>query len=320
VRIVLAGATGFLGTALVRGLDSRGDSITVLTRRVEGRRDRFPAGVRFVQWDGKNQGEWNTALSVADAVINLSGESIGGGRWTPARKLRILESRLRPTRALVSAFRSMSAPPRVLVNVSAIGYYGGVGSERVTEHEGPGKGFLADTCRQWESEALAARDAGVRVVLPRIGVVLGRNDGVLRRMLPPFRLFAGGPIGSGRQWISWVHIEDVVGALLHVLDHNELSGPVNVVAPGPVTMDEFSRSLGRVLRRPVWLRVPGPLLRALLGEMAELVLEGRPVEPCRLLASGYSFAYSDLAPALQSLISGEMGIPILPPRKPAEKI
>jgi uncharacterized protein (TIGR01777 family) len=303
MKIVLAGATGFLGTALVRKLASRGESITVLSRRAAGRPGQFPKEVRFAVWDGKSQGAWGATLSGADAVINLSGESIAGGRWTQDRKRRILESRVHPTRALVDAFRALAEPPATLVNVSAIGYYGGTGSGQVTESDAPGAGFLADTCRQWEAEALAATGIGVRVVLPRIGVVLGPAGGVLGRMVPPFRLYAGGPIGTGRQWISWVHIDDVCGAIEYALDHRELSGPVNIVAPVPVTMDMFSRELGKALRRPSWLRVPGWALRVALGEMSELVLEGRQVVPRRLLDSHYPFAYQDLTVALRSLVS-----------------
>jgi hypothetical protein len=303
VKIVLAGATGFLGTVLVQKLAARGDSVTILSRRATSRPGQFASEVRFAQWDGKNQGAWGTALSGADAVINLSGESIAGGWWTPQRKRRILESRVQPTRALVNALRSIPFAPAILINASATGYYGSTGSGQVTESDAPGAGFLADTCRQWEAEALAATDVGTRVVLPRFGVVLGPGGGVLQKMVLPFRFFAGGPLGSGRQWISWVHIDDVCGAVVYALDQRELAGPVNVVAPQPVTMDVFSGELGRALGRPSWLRAPGWALRAVLGEMSELVLEGRQIVPRRLLESQYPFAYRDLSAALRSLVS-----------------
>ena len=202
----------------------------------------------------------------------------------------------------------MAAPPAVLVNVSATGYYGGSGSGPVTDDQGAGAGFLAETCVKWEAEALRAREFGIRVVLPRIGVVLGRGGGVLQRMVLPSRLFVGGPIGTGRQWFPWVHIDDVIGALIHAVDQSTLSGPMNVVAPQPVTMTQFSKALGAALHRPSWVRVPAWLLRIGLGEMSSLVLEGRQVVPRRLPDSGYVFSYPDLDRALRS--SGRLTAPL----------
>ncbi len=302
MNITLAGATGFIGTALVRRLRERGDAVTVLTRRPEAELPAVFSGVRMVQWDGEHQGEWCAALTGSDAVINLSGESIAGRRWTAERKKRIVDSRIGPTRTLVEALRRMSAPPKVLLNASAIGYYGGVGEGPVSEEANAGTGFLAETCSRWESEALAAGQFGVRVVLPRIGILLGRGGGALPKMLLPFRLFIGGPLGSGRQWFPWVHLDDVTGVVLFALDTPGLSGPVNVVAPEAVTMGEFSRALGSVLRRPSWLPVPEAVLRIILGEMAGLVLEGRQIVPAALQKLEYSFVYPRLSKALQSLL------------------
>ncbi|MCC6398373.1 MAG: TIGR01777 family protein [Bacteroidetes bacterium] len=301
MKVVLAGATGFLGTYLVQQLVARGDSVTILTRRSASGRPDPPAGVRYVIWNGESQGEWKETLSGAQAVVNLSGESMAGGRWTRARKQRIRSSRIGPTRALVEAMRSMTEPPAALINVSAVGYYGSTGDTPAMETEGPGSGFVAETCVLWEAEARAAAEFGVRVVLPRLGVVLGNDGGALPRMTLPFRFYVGGPIGSGKQWFPWVHRADIVGAILMCLDNDGVSGPINVVAPESVTMVWFSKTLGEVLGRPSWMPVPGAALRVALGEMSGMILEGRQIVPGRLLDLAYPFAYPKLLGALKSL-------------------
>ncbi len=302
MNILIAGGTGFLGTALVRELLIRGDRVVALVRDPVVARRRLPPDVLIAQWDGKTSGDWTRHVGEADAVINLSGEPIAARRWTKGQKQRILQSRITPTRALVLAMTAGKQRPSVLINASAIGYYGFSEASPATEETPSASGFLGETCALWEQEALAARSAGIRVVLPRLGIVLGNDGGALQKMLLPFRLFVGGPIGSGAQWFPWVHRDDVIGALLFALDTPNLHGPVNCVAPESVRMDEFCRTLARVLARPSWLRVPGFVLRSLMGEMAGMILGGRRVLPGRLTGMGYHFAHPRLEGALRSIL------------------
>jgi uncharacterized protein (TIGR01777 family) len=302
MKVVLAGATGFIGRPLVRHLAGRGDTVVVLTRSGSVDPGTFPDGVRAVRWDGKRQGSWSAELDGADAVVNLAGASIGGGRWTAARKELLMHSRTDPTNALTQACLSAVRPPAVFLNASAVGYYHHDGDAPVTEQDPAGTGFLSDVARQWEDAARGVESRGIRLVIARVGVVIGKGGGALERMLLPFRLFLGGPLGSGKQWFPWVHVDDVVGAMAFMLDNVSMSGPVNVVAPEPVTMGTFSKRLGWVLHRPSWLSVPAFALRALLGEMSVLVLGGRPVVPSKLLESGYGFIRPRLDQALRSAV------------------
>ena len=249
------------------------------------------------------QDSWMKELEGADVVINLAGESIAARRWSPAQKRRIQESRLKATRALVEAISRCQAPPKALISGSAVGFYGPCGDETVTEEAPPGKDFLSEVCSLWEREALRAEKYGVRVVLLRTGLVLGRQGGALPRMLLPFQLFLGGPLGSGRQWVPWIHIEDVVGLVRYLVDHPNASGPFNVTAPEPQRNREFSRIAAGVLRRPCWLPAPAAALRLALGEMADaLLLSGQKAIPQRALDLGYKFRYVDLTKALENLL------------------
>jgi hypothetical protein len=300
MKVVVAGGTGFIGSSLVALLRLEGHEVVVLTRDP----DRVPLSPEAtrVAWDGRTQGEWTVHVQGADAVINLAGESIGGGRWTASRKERIVTSRINATRALLESIRSGGKRPSLFISSSAVGYYGPVESGDVAEGSPPGSGFLADLCLRWEQEALAVGELGVRVVILRTGVVIGEKGGALKRMLLPFRLYAGGPVGSGRQWFPWVHRDDVTGVILFALANGAIAGPVNVVAPESVDMKAFSAALGRALSRPSWLPVPAIALRATLGEMADMILTGQRVVPSRLLALGYRFRYPALAPALASVV------------------
>jgi uncharacterized protein (TIGR01777 family) len=300
MNIVVAGGTGFIGSSLLPLLRRAGHEVVVLTRDPE----RAPPtpGVTRVRWDGVTQGEWTVFVQGADAVINLAGESIGGGRWTSSRKERIVASRVNATRALLEAIRRGEKGPSLFISSSAVGYYGPVESGEVAEDHPPGSGFLADVCRLWEQEALAVGELGPRVVILRTGVVIGEKGGALERMLLPFRLFAGGPLGSGRQWFPWVHGDDVAGVILFALGNAALTGPVNLVAPETADMRSFCAALGRALSRPSWLPVPAMALRAALGEMADMILTGQRVVPAKLLALGYQFRYPALAPALASVV------------------
>lgn len=300
MQVVVTGATGFIGRPLVQALREDGHEVTVLTREVAGAGKRLPAGVRAVAWS--DAAAWEAALAAADAVINLAGESIAGGRWTAARKERIRRSRVESTRALVEAMARQERRPGVLINASAVGYYGPLGDEPVDESAPPGHDFLARVTVEWEQEARRAEALGVRVVLLRIGMVLGEDGGALAPMVLPFKLFVGGPVGSGRQWLPWVHREDVVGLIRFALANDQVRGPVNATATEAHTNASFSRLLGRVLGRPSWLPVPAFALRLLLGEMADLVLNGQKVVPAAAERYGYRFRFPALEPALRDVL------------------
>jgi uncharacterized protein (TIGR01777 family) len=292
--IVIAGGTGLLGTALVHSLRADGHRLIVLTRR--------PTHEHDVQWSAREDDTgWTSVLNGAQAVVNLAGASIGGGRWTTARKALIRESRTRATGALVKAMTKSLQPPPVFISSSAVGIYGTRGEEPVTESSAPGSDFLAAVCRDWEHVAGQAPRTS-RVVLLRSGVVLARHGGALPQLALPFRLFAGGPVGTGRQFISWIHIDDWVAMVKWALAMPAVAGAVNVTAPVPVTNEEFSRTLGRVLGRPSWLRAPAFALRLALGEMADgLILGGQRVLPDVARKHGFVFRYPTLEPALQAI-------------------
>lgn len=297
MRIVVAGGSGFIGSALCRALGAAGHDVVVVSRS-----ERKPpeGAARVAAWDGA----WARELEGAGAVVNLAGAGVADARWSPGRKEELRESRLRATRAVVEALAAARRRPEVLVNASAVGFYGDRGEASLTEGSGPGEGFLSQLCVDWEAEASRAREAGVRTVFTRFGVVLGREGGALRRMLLPFKLGLGGRLGSGRQYMSWVHLEDAVGLLRFAVERHELEGPLNVAAPGAVTNAEFSRTLAKVLRRPCLFPVPGFVLRAGLGELAGMLLGGQRVEPAAALAKGYVFRYPQLEPALSQLLHG----------------
>jgi uncharacterized protein len=318
-RIVLAGGTGFLGRALAEALRRAGHDVVVLTRQPPlasvaaptgtsaARTDAAggpPAGIRRAHWtpDG-TAGEWTALLEGARAVVNLAGESIGGGRWTAARKQRLRDSRLAATASLVSAIRGCRQPPDVFVSASAVGYYGLRGDEVLGEDAPPGDDFLARLCVDWERAALDARDA-TRVVLPRSGLVLNAKEGALPRMLVPFRFFVGGPIGSGRQYMSWIHLDDWVALLQWALDEGQLSGAVNASTNQPVTNEVFAATAGALLHRPALMRAPAFAVRALVGEMGDaLVLGGQRVVPRRALELGFRFRYPEFKGALEEVLA-----------------
>ncbi len=235
-------------------------------------------------------------------MINLAGEPIPAKRWTPSQKEKIRASRVNTTRALVAAIGKAKMKPEILLNASAIGYYGPCGDETVVEDTEPGGGFVSQVCIQWEAEAKKAEEYGVRVVLLRTGIVLGQGGGALAKMLLPFKLFIGGPLGTGRQWFSWIHMEDEVGLIVHLLQKGNATGAVNATAPNPVTMKEFCRTLGKVLGRPSWAPVPSFMLRLLTGEMADVIITGQRVLPEKAKKLGYTFKYPDLFDALQASV------------------
>lgn len=298
MRLIVAGGTGFIGSALCERLLERGHSLTLLTRA------RSPQTIspnkKWITWDPSSGSEREDLVDGADGVINLAGEPIAARRWTAAQKERIRSSRIHTTRALVAAIAKAREKPRFLINSSAVGYYGAHGDEAITERDGPGDDFLARVCVDWEEEARRAEGYGVRVIRLRTGVVLGRGGGALAKMVPPFKFFVGGPLGSGRQWMSWIHIEDEIGLIVFLLENSKAQGAVNATAPNPLTMKDFCKSLGSVLRRPSWAPVPAFALRLMFGEMAEMLLTGQRVLPEVALRLGYRFRYPTLSEALRA--------------------
>lgn len=295
MKVLIAGGTGFLGASLRRHLLWEGHQIYILTRHnicnSQGQE-------KFICWDPEKTKEWGAYFEDVDVVINLAGENIAGKRWTKSQKQKILQSRLNSTRMVITAISGARSKPSVLINASAVGFYGPVFSGNVTETNSRGDGFLADVCEQWEKEAMHAEELGVRVVLARLGPVLGKDGGMLPKMIFPYRFFLGGSLGSGKQWISWIHIDDVVRIFSFLMTHSSLSGPVNVTAPMPVSMKEFSFLLGKVLDRPSWVTVPSFVIRFMMGEMSSIVLEGQCVIPQKLLDQRYAFKYAELRAAL----------------------
>jgi uncharacterized protein (TIGR01777 family) len=295
VRIVVAGGSGFLGSALLRTLRDAGHQVTVLSRH--------PRSVDAVRWAPESGGgTWTAALEGTDAVVNLAGEGIADGPWTTARKAAILASRVASTRALAEAIRACAHPPRSFISASGVGFYGTPGAEVLTEESAPGSDFLATVCQSWERETGAA--AGVaRIVLLRTGVVLARTGGALPRMALPFRFFAGGRLGSGQQYVSWIHLSDWVEMVRWALQSSQVAGPLNVTAPAPVTNAEFARALGAAMHRPAVIAVPAFALRVVLGaEMANaLLLEGQRAVPRKAESLGFKFRYPDADSALTAI-------------------
>ena len=300
MRVAITGATGLIGGRIVRALQERGDAVTVLSRDVLRAREALgDVDVHaWVPFDGPAPAG---ALSGRDGVIHLAGEPVAQ-RWTDAARRRIHDSREIGTRNLVDGLRSADPRPAVLVSASGVDYYGPRGDEPVTEDAAPGDDFLARVCVAWEREAQAARELGVRVVNMRTAIVLDRRGGALSKMLPFFRLGIGGPVAGGRQYLPWIHADDIVGLYLAALDEESWSGPINAGAPEAPTNREFSRALGRALRRPAVLPVPGLAVRALYGDMADIVTTGKRIVPARALALGYAFRHTQLEPALRDAL------------------
>jgi uncharacterized protein len=302
MQIVITGGTGFIGRPLCAALCQEGHRVTILTRRIEAQRS-CDSNVTAIEWNGRMAGDWEHCLDGADAVINLAGAPIADGRWTDAHKRLLTESRVLTTRLLVEALSRRSLKPRVLISASGIGYYGASDDRVLDEGAARGQGFLADLCLAWEAEALRAKEFGVRVVMLRTGMVLEQDGGALPKMLLPFRLFAGGPIMPGTQWVSWIHRRDHIGLIQWALTTQSVSGPLNAVAPDAVTMKQFCGSIGRVLHRPSWLPVPGFALRVALGELGTLMTTGQHVTPAKALSGGYVFQYPKLEPALRAILA-----------------
>ena len=303
MRIAVTGGTGFIGRALIRALRARGDSAIALSRDIFRAKEILGDGIALVHWEADGRpGPWEGELTRADAIVNLAGEGIFAERWSPAFKARIWNSRVYGTRQIVEAIGRQQQRPRIHINASAIGFYGPRGDEPLDEDGPGGSDFLGQMVQSWEAEAAKAEPLGLRVVRLRIGVVLEKDGGALARMLPPFKMFLGGWAGNGRQYFSWIHLEDVVKIILYALDHDFIHGAVNATAPQPVTNKEFSAALGRALHRPSWAPAPAFALKLLLGDAADVILSGQNVLPKAITAAGYRFEHPELAEALQTIL------------------
>jgi uncharacterized protein (TIGR01777 family) len=304
MNVIVAGGTGFIGSALVRALKARGDQVAVLARNPEDVRRLFGEGVDALEWHPPQSGPWISAFSNADAVVNMAGRPVIDPfrPWTTEEKARIRDSRIGPTRALVEALRQVDPRPRVLVNQSAIGYYGSQGDTVLTEQSPPGSDFLATLVQEWEAVARPAEDLGVRVVLPRTGIVLG-HGGLLSQLALPFKLYGGGVMGKPDQWISWIHLDDEVDLIIHALSHEHIHGPINATAPNPVTMDVLSNDIGQALNRPVWVPLLWLPIKLLLGQRAQAMLASQRVLPEVAKNSGYMFRHAQSGEAIRSLLA-----------------
>lgn len=299
MNIAITGGTGFVGSALTESFVNDGHSVYILTRNPNNK--PVKNGVTYVKWL-QDDAEPEKELHNIHAIVNLAGESINSGRWTEERKQRILDSRISSTREIISIIQKLDKKPRVLVNASAIGYYGSSLDQSYTENNtDAGNDFLADVSKKWEDEAMNAQNHGVRTVLARFGIVLG-EEGALPLMVLPYKLFIGGKLGDGRQWYSWVHIHDVIGMIRFAVDHESVQGPLNVTAPEPKRMNDFGKTVAEVLNRPHWMPVPEAPMQVALGEKSGIVLKGQCVLPQKAKELGYPFRYIKLKDALENLL------------------
>jgi len=305
MKIAVTGATGFVGSKLVETLHKRGDHIVVLTRNADKARSRFPVDaferIEIVSYTPLRTGPWQASISGCDGVVNLAGESIADGRWTATRKQAIMDSRKVGTEKIVDAIAQASIKPSIFVSASAVGYYGTSETATFDESSPGGQDFLAQVCGDWEAAAEPVTQYGTRLAIIRIGIVLAMG-GAIAKMYTPFQLFAGGPIGSGQQWFSWIHRDDLVALIIQALSDPKMSGVFNGTAPNPVKMQTFCQEMGTVMNRPSWLPVPGFALEALLGDGAQVVLEGQRVLPTRTVESGFEYQYPSVHPALKEIL------------------
>lgn len=299
MKIVIAGGTGFVGQKLTEYLMHKGHDLIILSRQPKAAKDK----VKYVQWL-QNHTQPEKEITEADVFINLAGVSINEGRWTKTHQQKIYDSRMRATDELLRIIHALPTQPHTLINASAIGIYPASESARYTEEvTTTAEDFLGQTVRDWEQKAMSAENFGVRVACMRFGVILGENGGALAPIVTPYKLFAGGTVGSGKQWMSWVHLEDVIRAIEFAIETPSLKGPINVVAPFPMQMKYFGQAIGKILNRPHWLPVPSFMMQLLLGKKSDLVLKGQFVIPEKLQKNGFTFSYPTLEDALKSLIN-----------------
>jgi uncharacterized protein (TIGR01777 family) len=301
MRVVITGATGFIGRALCKALHK--DYEVIALSRDASRATKSVGGLaKVIEWDGRTTGSWYKQANGAFAIINLAGENVASGRWNESKKAGILHSRLDSSKAVLDTIMQVDKKPTVVIQASAIGYYGPRSDEQLDENSIPGKGFLANICQCIESSAEEIEGMGVRCIVIRTGIVLGSDGGAFARLVKPFRFYLGGYLGSGRQWFSWIHLDDEIAAIKFLLENEHLKGVFNLTAPQPVTMKEFCKILGKVLHRPAWLNVPAFAARLAFGEMAdEMLLSGQKVLPKRLLNTGFNFQYTNVEQALNAI-------------------
>ncbi|MEO0803803.1 MAG: TIGR01777 family oxidoreductase [Cyanobacteria bacterium J06642_2] len=309
MKVCVTGGTGFVGSRLVEVLLERGDAVQVLTRSVQKAKSKFAKlpseqqdQLTLTQYDPLVPSQWAQEIAGCEAIVNLAGENLAGERWTLQKKKAIRQSRIDGTETLVEAIAQLDPKPGVMVSASAVGYYGADDQKIFTEESEPGSGFLAEICNDWEAAAAKVKDVGVRLVQVRIGIVLGPDGGALSKMMGPFQAFIGGPIGSGKQWLSWIHRDDLVGLIVAGISNAQMSGTFNATAPNPQRMEAFCQILGEVMARPSWFPVPSFALEALFGESAEVVLSGQQVLPKNAQTAGYEFKYPTLKSALQQIL------------------
>jgi len=301
MRFIITGGTGLIGRELTENLAVDGHEVIVLSRTPE-RAEGLPHGARAERWDGRTASGWGPLADGVDAIVNLAGENIAEGRWTEDRKKRIRESRIHAGQAVVQAVEKATQKPRVVIQASATGYYGGCGDEVIIEDTAAGEGFLPQVAVEWEACTAPVEASGVRRVVIRTAPVLSAAGGVLPRIVRPFRYLVGGSLGSGQQWFPWIHIADEVSAIRFLMENQKATGPFNLAAPNPVTNADFARTLGRVVRRPAIIPTPGFALRLLFGEMAAVLLEGQRTIPRRLVDLGFSFRFPETESALRDLV------------------
>ncbi|GJL77870.1 MAG: hypothetical protein NPINA01_08590 [Nitrospinaceae bacterium] len=302
MKVLVTGATGFVGNVLLKALNARGHEIAVLTRNPDEAGSRLPVLCDIFPWNPEQAPPEANAFSGVDAVIHLAGENIAGGRWTQKRKERIKNSRILSTRHLVEAIGNLEHKPEVLVSSSAVGFYGGSGNGLLTEDHPPASCFLAEVCKEWEQEASKAESFNVRTVCLRTGMVLGKEGGAMKRMLPPFQMGLGGILENGKQWMSWIHVDDIAAMYIHAMETQSLKGVYNAVSPNPVTNLEFTKTLGKLVKRPTIFPIPELALKTIFGDMAQILMASQKVSADKISNTGFEFKYPDLQSALQQIV------------------
>jgi len=303
VKVLIFGGTGFVGRNLIEELEDNQYQVFVVTRNREKYLESLANKVQLLEWDTFSSLSSIDKLPEMDIVINLAGESLAEKRWTSSVKEEIKDSRVRTNRAIVTAINNSVIEPELLISASAVDYYGPRQDEKITEKEKAGDSFLARVCRAWEEEAYKVQNESTRVVTTRFGVVLG-EEGALQRMVLPFKLYVGGPVGRGEQWLSWIHIQDLVKMIRFIMENQDLTGPVNAVSPDPVRMKDFSKTLGNVLNKPSWLPVPEFMLKIVLGQMSEVLLQGQRVYPEKISHTEFEFNFPEVKSALEDVLAG----------------
>lgn len=301
-RIIVTGATGLIGQKLVSAFIQRGDEVIIFSRNAVKAKTIIPNAKEYVEWDYNKPELWESNLENSDAVVHLAGTNLFAKRWNDNFKSEILKSRQMSTKNLVDAIKSCSYKPQVFISASGVGFYGDCGDTILDESSSAGNDFLADVCKVWEGESKRVEAAGVRSVQIRTGLVLSTEDGALKQMLPPFKFFIGGPLGNGKQWASWIHIDDMIRIYLHAIDNTKLRGAVNAASPNPVRMKEFANILGKVLHRPSLFPVPKFVLKIVVGKAAEVVTGSQRVDVQKLLSSGFKFKFDFIKEALKNLL------------------